>query len=238
MASRKPTTTPSNKHETSKLPKERKARKSKGNGADEPILYEDLLTGKPLQTTLGEVVKSKRNEREIPREVRLENYVKRLPCILSAEQVKCKLSEIKDLRRQKSREDAVLVQLKSDYDKAKKDCESRLAQAESALSILLDETCDGIEYKDVACQRVWDYPLIQVREYRTDRTPLELIGEPRPMNNAELQMPTLDQLAPSDLTTNPGKSYPIGGDSGPGTVPINNEADHDDEPPADMEVKY
>ena len=148
-------------------------------------------------------MQAKRKDREIPREVRLENFTKRLPCHLTSEQVTRKLSEIKDLRRQKGHEDVVLTQLKADYDKAKKDCESRIAQAESALSMLLDETCDGIEYKDVACQRVWDYPLIQVREYRTDRTPLELLGEPRPMKNAELQMPTLDQLAPSDLATKP-----------------------------------
>ena len=93
---------------------------------------------------------------------------------------------------------------KVEYEGAKKSAEARIGQATMRREQLISETCDGIEYRDVACQRVWDYPLLQVREYRTDRTPNELLQEPRPMNNSELQM-SLD-LEPSDLATQ-GKSF-------------------------------
>ena len=198
---------PNNKTETQKLPKERKARKSKANGTpallddDEPA--DNYYNGKPL-ATIGDHVKAKREDRKVAREVRLENFTKRLPCQLTEPENKAKLREIKDLKRTLEHETETLTTLKVEYEGAKKSAEGRIGQATMRREQLISETCDGIEYRDVACQRVWDYPLIQVREYRTDRTPNELLQEPRPMNNSELQMP-LD-LEPSDLATQ-GKSF-------------------------------
>jgi hypothetical protein len=193
---------PNNKTETQKLPKERKARTSKATPA---LLDEDepADTGKPL-ATIGDHVKAKRDDRKVAREVRLENFTKRLPCQITESENKTKLREIKDLKRQLDHENETLATLKVEYDGAKKSAEARIGQAQSRREQLISETCDGIEYRDVACQRVWDYPLIQVREYRTDRTPNELLQEPRPMNNSDLQMPL--NLEPSDLATQ-GKSF-------------------------------
>ena len=138
--------------------------------------------------------------------------------MLTEPENKGKLREIKDLKRTIDHETEMLAAAKVEYEGVKKSGEARIGQASSRREQLISETCDGIEYRDVACQRVWDYPLIQVREYRTDRAPIELFQEPRPMNNTELQMP-LD-LEPSDLATQPKAADEYDPNSGTAGLPL------------------
>jgi hypothetical protein len=162
-----------------------------------------LANREPL-ATIGDAVTAKREARDIPREVRLENFTKRLPCKLTDDERQTKLREIKDLKGQIDREEQTLTNLKTEYDGAKKSCEARINQSSARREQLISETCDGVEYRDVACQRVFDYPLVQVRELRNDTNPPELLQAPRPMNAAEMQLDlTSDGVSIKDIATQP-----------------------------------
>jgi hypothetical protein len=169
---------------------------------------------KPPLATIGDAVAAKREARDIPREVEVENFTRRLPCKLSEGDIVTKLQEVKQLKVQIDHESEVLAQLKLDFETAKKtfegaksSCEGRISEKTHAREELIAQTCDGIEYRDVACQRVKDYQAISVSEYRIDTSPKELLQQPRPMTPKEVQMPTLDNLQPRDVATQPAKSF-------------------------------
>jgi hypothetical protein len=178
-------------------------------------LFDEPETTEPKAiATIGEVVQAKRAERDIPREVEVENFVRRLPCKLNPEDVASKLREIKSLAVVINHEKEVNAQLKMDFETAKKEfegaksnCESRINQSTQAREELISQTCDGVEYRDTQCQRVRDYQNISVSEYRIDTKPKELLQQPRPMTSAELQMPTLDKLSPKDIVTALAKTF-------------------------------
>jgi hypothetical protein len=137
--------------------------------------------GKPLTATVGEVVAAK-----TPPEVVLENFVRRLKCPLTDTELLAQSRQAADLRRRIRHEEQTITTAKAEYDGTKKSCESNIAQFVTLLDVLTDNVNDGAEYRDVDCQRVKDPNLIQVREYRTDRMPHELIMEPRAMTPREL----------------------------------------------------
>jgi hypothetical protein len=94
-----------------------------------------------------------------------------------------------DIKRQIKNERNELAALKSVYDEKKKLVEKLCDETlEPKLDELMDAVTDGEVYRDVACQRVFDYRVNTVSEYRTDYAPTQLIGEPRPMNSAEIQL--------------------------------------------------
>jgi len=206
------TTTPTNKDTTAvkaKAPRKPRATKTTQQDTEDA----EPPAGKPL-ATIGDAVAAKRAERDIPREVEVENFTRRLPCKLSEPDVKVKLQEVKQLKVQIEHETEVLAQLKLDFETAKKtfegaksSCEGRISEKTHAREELIAQTCDGIEYRDTACQRVKDYQAISVSEYRIDTTPKELLQAPRSMTPKEVQMPTLDNLQPRDVATQPARSF-------------------------------
>jgi hypothetical protein len=148
--------------------------------------------------TIGDAVAAKREERDIPREVRVENFTRRLPCKLTDAELKGKLVEIEQLKDSITTKENHLKLEEEQFKQAKKSYENQIAQDSMRREELIADVCKGVEYRDTNCQRVFNYPLIQYQEIRTDTVPPQVLIE-RPLNNAELQMP-LD-LSPKNVST-------------------------------------
>ena len=180
MAKKKttPTTTPSNKLEQAAKVKPAKGAKGKAAISGDP-------DAKPLQATIGEVLIAK-GTKPID-EVQLINFDRRLPCALTTAEITDRARRIKELRRTIKQSETMLTTEKEEFDKKKKSLESDISKANAEVANLSDEIGDEAEYRDVRCQRVFDYKLMQVREVRTDMSPPKQLQEPRAMTAREVE---------------------------------------------------
>jgi len=176
------TTTPSNKKDGTHGAKSSKAKK-KSSAEQEP--NEENDTPKPLQATIGEALMAK--GARPANEVQVINFDRRLPCTLTHAQVTDRGRRMKELRRTVKFSEAMLTTEKEEWDKKKKSIETDIARASADINNLADEIGDEAEYRDVRCQRVFDYKLMQVREVRTDTSPPKQLQEPRAMTARECE---------------------------------------------------
>jgi flagellar motility protein MotE (MotC chaperone) len=188
MAKKKTTTTPTNKLETaSNVVALKKATKKGSKGLDvlAPKSAPSEGESKPLQSTIGEALAAK--GAKPVHEVQVINFDRRLPCPLNSAQLTDRAKRMKELRRTVKQNEALLTSEKEEWDKRKKSIESDISKASSEINDLADEIGDEAEYRDVRCQRVFDYQLMEVREVRTDTTPPKQLQEPRAMTAREVE---------------------------------------------------
>ena len=232
MASRTNTTTPHNKTETSKLPKERKARK--GNGKPEVADFsatDDTEEGAPLQAKLGDVAEAKASKKAKgksppPRENLVENFERMLPCKLTDVELLEKSRERSHLSRQINAKN-------TEIEAHKKRMKNEIERMCQEVAKLVDEDkslCITIELGTIdrltRCQRVKDWNLKSIREFRLDTMPTQQLGEPQAMTPMES-----DEGIASWVGTEFEKA------TKKSDVPINNEDDADDDE-VDQEVDY
>lgn len=177
MARKTTTTTPTNKKDTAG-----KAKKEKAGFAISATAEEE---SKPLQASIGEALVAKGTKPV--HEVQIVNFDRRLPCALTAPELRDRAQRMKELRRTVKASEALLVTEKEEYDKKKRSLESDISKAEAEINDLADQIGDEAVYRDVRCQRVFDYQLMQVREVRTDTCPPRPLQEPRPMTAREVE---------------------------------------------------
>jgi hypothetical protein len=183
------TTTPSNKNTTAAKAKPPKASKSK---TTQPATGEAEPETKPLQSTIGEVLVAK-GAKPI-NEVQVVNFDRRLPCPLTTAEVIQRAQTIKELRstvahldRRMTEEKEEFARIKGEFDQAKTSIESEASKIRSTIEDLTYEIAEQSVHRDVRCQRVFDYRLMQVKELRMDRTPPEPLQESRPMTAREAE---------------------------------------------------
>ena len=182
---RKTTTTPSNKKTDTQNAKPGKGKKPKGlltDGEDRALSEE---ASKPMQATIGEVLAAK-GTRPV-NEVQVINFDRRLPCRITSAEITDRARQMKDLRLTIRNCEVLLVSEKEEWDKKKKSIESDIGKATTECNRLADEIGDEAEYRDVRCQRIFDYKLMQVREVRTDTCPPKQLQEPRAMTAREVE---------------------------------------------------
>jgi hypothetical protein len=225
MASRKPTTTPTNKRTTAK------SKGSKTKGPSESV---------SPQATLGEVAEANASKKAKgapppPRDNLVENFERMLPCKLTDVEVLEKSRErsyLGALIEQKESEiEQYKERVKTEIDRMKQDVTALVSQDKSLRLTIALGTIDRM----TKCQRIKDWHLQSVREIRLDTMPPTQLGEPRCMtpNESDEGVASWVGTALEKATTKATE------------VPINNEADHDedessdDEPPAKgTEIKY
>ena len=172
-------TTPSNKRDVVAKPKGGKRKTTQQDAAE----VEE--TAAPLQATLGEQMIAK-GKKPVD-EVQVINFDRRLPCSISPVELKERAVRIGELRDHKSKLDRQLEQEQKDWKQKKESIENDLAKVGQEIDDLTDEIGKQKQYRDVKCQRVFDYKLMQVREVRLDMTPPALLQEPRPMTAREVE---------------------------------------------------
>jgi hypothetical protein len=222
------TTTPTNKDTTAaKVKAPRKPRATKTTPQD--TAEDEPPAGKPLQATIGEVLVAK--GAKPVNEVQVVNFDRRLPCPLTSGELTQRAVRIQELRKMVSHTDKQLANEKEVYAQVKASLESDLSKAKSEIDELTEEIAEQSVHRDVRCQRVFDYRLMQVKELRMDRTPPEPLQESRPMTAREAE-----QGYTNDDGKREGKSFE--------DVSAKSNSDHaepeeDDEPAGDeVELYY
>jgi predicted RNase H-like nuclease (RuvC/YqgF family) len=127
-------------------------------------------------------------------EVQVVNFDRRLPCPLTTAEVIQRAQTIKELRsqtahleRRMTEEKEEFTRIKGEFDQARASIESEASKLRSSVEDLTGEIAEQSVHRDVRCQRVFDYRLMQVKELRMDRTPPEPLQESRPMTAREAE---------------------------------------------------
>ena len=183
MTRTKTTTTPTNKNNTAQKVNTSKGKKSRTTPPDTDEV--EASESPRLQTTIGEQLAAK--GAKPANEVQIINFDRRLPVALTPGELKDRAKRIQELRRTVKQSEMMLENETKDYKKRKESLESNISRATAEINELADQIGDEAEYRDVRCQRVFDYQLMQVREIRTDTQPPKLLQEPRPMTAREVE---------------------------------------------------
>ena len=173
-------TTPTNKRDAAKPNKSKTT--PKGTVAEQ---MQATALGKPLQSTIGEQLLAK--GKPPVNTVQVQNFTRRLPCALTEPQLIAYSRRAADIRSCVRREKEVVEAAKLEFERVKKDSESKCKTWENELQTLDDAITSDQEYRDVDCQRVFDYSkgAGEVREIRTDTG--ALLQDPRPMTVKEIE---------------------------------------------------
>jgi len=154
------------------------------------VRKENLITGeeikpKPLQASLGEQLKAKGTP---PNPVRVTNFTRRLPCDLSSSDLQYRARRIQELRAQIAHENETLDNEKEAFEARSKSIKSNVSLANTEINKLTEEIAEQKEFRDTPCQKVEDlsHGAGEVREFRTDMSPPQLIHQPRAMNQGEI----------------------------------------------------
>ncbi len=214
------TTTPTNKKDDTQKPKPGKSKKKSSTFfADEPTAEsETSQDSRPLQASLGEQLKAKGTP---PNPVRVTNFTRRLPCALSSSDLQYRARRIQELRAQISHENETLDNEKESFEARSKSIKSNVSFANTEINKLTDEIAEQKEFRDTPCQKVEDisHGAGEVREFRTDTSPPQLIHQPRAMNQGEID--SFYASPPSPTQPPPVHETAKSGDDGSGIVEDN-----------------
>lgn len=177
------TTTPTNKKDGTSKPTTKKSKGSKPVASSE-----QPKPGEPLKTNLLEAAQKhvKPKAAPPPRENRVENFERELPCKLTD-------SQVLEKSRERSYLGSLIDQKTGALELKKKEFKQQLEALQQEIDTLAAQDKQirlmiqlGTQNRLVNCQRVFDYSLAQVRELRLDTIPPQTVTEARAMSPAEL----------------------------------------------------